>query len=286
METILKGKEKEVIISPERQTRLIGEKINPTNNKLLEDALNSGRLSILRKLARVQVEAGADILDINVAAAGVDETKLLPEAVRIVMDTVDVPVCIDSRNIKALWKALKVHKEIAPNGKPIINSVTIEYRLFDRVFPLVADHGAAVIGLTMEKKPPEKAEKRLEIAHYIIVLAKVYGIPKEDVIIDCIAETVAVNDQAGRIALDAMKMVRDELGVNMTLGISNISYGMPERETLNQAFLDMAILNGVTCPIVDVAKVRRFRPAGDLLMGRDPDCRRYLQGYRERGTKD
>jgi len=283
METILKGAGKEVVIGSDRPTVIIGERINPTGKKKLAAALLAGDLEIVRQEALAQVEAGADVLDVNVGVAGVDEVDLLPRAVRLVLETVDVPVCIDTPNAEALAAALAVHKELLPDGKPLVNSVNGEEGSLRRVLPLVAEHGAAVIGLCMDDEGiPATPERRLTVAKKIIERAEEVGIPREDVIIDCLALTVGADSKAGWTTLEAIRMVREELGVNMTLGASNISFGLPEREVINRAFIAIAIATGVNCPIVDAAKVRPYILATDLVLGRDDYARRYIQAFRRR----
>jgi 5-methyltetrahydrofolate--homocysteine methyltransferase len=286
LETILKSAQKTVIISPEKPTVLIGERINPTGKKRLAAALREGNLETIRMEAEAQVEAGADVLDVNVGAARVDEVDLLPQAVRLVMETVKAPVCIDSANAQALRAALVTHKELAPEGKPLINSVNGEEASLERVLPLVAEYKTAVIGLAMDKDGiPPTSKKRLAVAGKIVERAEAMGIPREDVVIDCLALTVSADSQAARITLDTIQMIREELGVNMTLGASNVSFGLPEREVINWAFLAMAIQNGVTCPIVDAAKVRQAILAADLLLGRDEYAMRYIKTYKKRRKK-
>ncbi len=283
MDTILKSAKKTVVISPEKPTALIGERINPTGKKRLAAALCEGNLDIVRKEALAQVDAGADVLDVNVGAAGVDEVDLLPKAVRLVMETVDSPVCIDSADVDALRAALDVHREMAPDGKPLINSVNGEEERLSAVLPLVVEYKAAVIGLAMDDDGiPSTSEDRLAVARKIVERAEGLGIPREDVVIDCLALTVGADSQAGLVSLGAIQMVRAELGVNMTLGASNVSFGLPEREVINWAFLAMAIQNGVNCPIVDAAKVRQAILAADMLLGRDDYAMRYIQAYKKR----
>ncbi|MBC8248708.1 MAG: dihydropteroate synthase [Anaerolineales bacterium] len=286
MKTILKSAQKTVVISPERPTVLIGERINPTGRKRLSAALEEGSLEIVRLEAEAQVQAGADVLDVNVGVVTVDEVALLPRAVRLVMETVEVPVCIDSPNVEALRAALEVHKELAPEGKPLINSVSGEEARLEQVLPLVAEYKAAVIGLVMDDDGiPPTAEKRLAVARKIVERAEAMGIPREDVVIDCLALTVGADSRAGLTTLEAIRMVREELGVNMTLGASNVSFGLPERGVINRAFLAVAIQSGVNCPIVDPAKVRPTILAADLILGRDEYSMRYIKGYRERSKR-
>ncbi len=283
METILKSAKKKVVISPEKPTVLIGERINPTGKKRLAAALGEGDLSIVEKEALEQIEAGADVLDVNVGAAGVDEVDLLPKAVRLVMETVDAPICIDSADGKALEAALAVHQELAPEGKPLINSVNGEEARMDEVLPLVVKYKAAVIGLTMDDDGiPDTPEDRFAIAKKIVERAEGMGIPRENIVIDCLALTVGADSQAGLTTLRAMKMVREELGLNLTLGASNVSFGLPEREVINWVFLGMGIQNGLNCPIVDAAKVRPAVLAADLLLGRDDYAMRYIKAYKKR----
>jgi len=283
METILKSAKKSVVISSEKPTVLIGERINPTGKKRLAAALVAGNLDIVRQEAEAQVEAGADVLDVNVGAASVDEVDMLPKAVRLVMETVDVPVCIDSADVDALLAALAVHRELAPEGKPLINSVNGEEAHLEQVLPLVAEYKTAVIGPTMDDEGiPDTSEKRLAVARKIVERAEGLGIPREDVVIDCLALTVGADSQAGVVSLGAMRMVREKLGVNLTVGASNISFGLPDREVINWAFLAMAIQNGLNCPIVDAAKVRPAILAADLVMGRDDYAMRYIKAYKKR----
>jgi len=283
METVLKSARETVVIGPEKPTVLIGERINPTGKKRLAAALAAGDLEVVRREAAAQVEAGADVLDVNVGAAGVNEVEMLPRAVRAVMEVVDVPICIDTANVEALRAALEAHRELAPEGKPLVNSVNGEEARLEAVLPLVAEYGAAVIGLTMDDEGiPTTPERRLAVARKIVERAEEMGIPREDVVIDCLALTVGADSNAGRVTLEAIRMVREELGVNQTLGASNISFGLPERETINQVFLGMVILEGVNCPIVDAAKVRPAILAADLLLGRDAYGMRYIRAYRKR----
>jgi 5-methyltetrahydrofolate--homocysteine methyltransferase len=269
---------KEVIIGPERPTALIGERINPTGREELAFALKKEDMEFIRREAIDQVRAGADMLDVNVSIADADEVSLLPKVIQAVMGAVNVPLCIDSSNPEALKVALEVY-----DGKPVISSVTGEKKSLNNVLPLVKQHGAAVIGLTMDEGAiPNDPDKRVSIAKKIVERAESWGIPREDVIIDCLALTVGTDVRSALITIEAIQKVKEGLGVNLTLGVSNISFGMPDRNLINSVFLAMAILSGVTCPIVNIAKARPIVLAADLLMGRDKLAMRYIEDYRKR----
>ena len=285
METILKSARKTVVIGPERPTVLVGERINPTGKRRLAAALAEGDLEIIRQEALAQVEAGADVLDVNVGAAGVDEVDLLPKAVRLVMETVDVPVCIDTANIEALRAALLVHQEMAPEGKPLINSVNGEEARLEGVLPLVAEYGTAVIGLAMDDDGiPMTAEQRLRNAHKIVERAAQLGIPANDVIIDPLVLAVCADSQAARITLQTMRLIVAEFGVNITMGASNVSHGLPNRSAINAAFMAMAIASGLTCPIANPLSipVREATLASNLLLGHDEWAMAWITYFRSR----
>lgn len=283
METRVSSASRTAVISPAHPTVLIGERINPTGRRKLAAALQEGDLEPVRRAALAQMEAGADILDVNVGADGVDEVAVLPQAVRLVMETVDAPVCIDSTDPEALRVALEMHRRLAPEAKPIVNSVNGEERSLSRILPLIKEYGAAVIGLTMDERGiPTEPGQRLAIARKIMERAASLGISREEVIIDPLSLSVGTDQQAAVTTLEAVRLVRAELGLNMTLGASNVSFGLPERGIINSTFLTMAITAGVTCPIVDAAKVRFLVLTVDLLLGRDEYALRYIKAYRER----
>jgi len=282
METRVTSPSKEVIIGDNQPTVLIGERINPTGKKKLAEALKAGDLEIVRKEALAQVQAGADIIDVNVGVFGIDEASLLPKAVQAVMETVDTPLCLDSSNPDALEAALKVYK-----GKPLVNSVTGEAHSLKRVLPLIKEHGAAVIGLVQDDEGiPKDAEGRVRIAHKIVERVETAGIPREDLVIDCLAFAVGAEPASGAAVLEAIRRIKAELGVNMTMGASNVSFGLPDRELLNNAFVVMATAAGATCLIVDAAKVRSIILAADLVLGRDKRARRYIEAYRQRPKQE
>ncbi len=278
METKVSSATKEVIISYDRPTVIIGERINPTGRKKLTAAVQSGDISMIKQEALNQVEAGATILDCNVNAQGVDDTKLLPEAVKLIMETVDAPICIDSPNPDALEAGLKVYE-----GKALVNSVNGETKSLERVLPLVKEYGAAVVGLVQDDEGiPKTADKRVAVAHRIVEAADKIGIPKEDIVIDVMCYSIGAEAKSGRDVLDALYRIRTELGVNMTMGASNISFGMPDRNLLNGAWISMVIFAGGTALIANAAHVMPYVLSADLVMGRDRFARRYLEGHRKR----
>ena len=274
VESTVSSTTKTVVMGPSRPLVIIGERINPTGRKKLAASLEEGNLDLVRSEAILQVAAGAHILDVNVGVSGIDEPRMLREAILAIQGVTDVPLCIDSALPKALEAGLSVYK-----GKALVNSVNGEKHKLEQVLPLVKAHNAAVIGLTMDDNGiPKQAEKRLEIARLIVDKAREIGIPKEDVIIDPLAMAVSADDQAGLETLRALRLIRDELGVNQTLGLSNISFGLPERSSVNAIFLAMAVLNGLTCPIADatVWDMGKAVLLVDLLLGKDEFCMSYL----------
>ena len=278
METRVSSPAKEVIIGDDQPTVLIGERINPAGKKRLAEALKAGNLEIVRREALAQAQAGADILDVSVGTFGVDEVTLLPRAVQTVIDTVDIPLCLDSAVPEALDAALKVYK-----GKALINSVTGEEHSLAKVLPLVKKYGAAVIALVQDEKGiPKDSERRVAVAHKVVERAEAAGIAREDIIIDCLAFAVGADPSSGPAVIEAIRKIKAELGVNLILGASNVSFGLPDRNLLNNAFVVMAVAAGVTCLIVDVAKVRPAVLAADLILGRDKRARRYIEAYRQR----
>jgi len=281
METRVSSATKEIVIGDERPTVLVGERINPTGRKKLASALRAGELELVRQEALAQVQAGADILDVNGGIAGVDEVALLPHMVEVLMDTVDVPLCIDSNNPEALGAALKIYR-----GKPLINSVTGEEHSLEKVLPLVKEYQAAVIGLTIDDNGiSNDPGQRVAIAHKIVERAEALGIPRNDIVIDCLSLTVGADIKAGLVTIETIRRVKAELGVNLTMGVSNVSFGLPDRDLVNGAFLAIAIAAGVNCPIVDAGKVRPAVLAIDLVLGNDKHAMRYTRAYRKRQNR-
>ena len=282
MQTILRGTGKEVVIGIDKPFVIIGERINPTGHKKLAAALSEGNFDYVRELVRTQVADGADALDVNVGVPGLDDVALLPQVVELVAAETDVPLCIDTPNPKALAAALKV----AP-GKPLVNSVNGEKASLESVLPLVKERGAAVIGLTMDESGiPNDPQARLAIAERILNHALQLGIPAEDVVIDPLVLTVGADSNAGKVTLETIRLVREKLGVNINLGASNVSFGMPDRHTINQAFLALAMGAGATCAITHPGKLAPIIRAADLLLGRDEYGMRYISYWRTHQPKE
>jgi len=277
MKTELTSKTHRATIDTDGPFVVIGEKINPTGRKKLAAALQEGNLDYVRELANKQVAAGADVLDVNVGVPGVDDVALIQQVVKLLADEFDVPLCIDSPNPAALAAALP----LCP-GRTLVNSVNGEEKSLNAVLPLVKEHGAAVIGLTMDDNGiPHDVETRVAIAEKIIERAAKLGIPAADIVIDPLVLTVGADQKASSVTLQTIEMVRREFGVNVNIGASNVSFGLPERDTINLAFLSMAIYAGATCAITDPMKYTLHIRATDLLRGRDANALRYLKYYRK-----
>ena len=279
MDTVLHGRSATVTIGASQPFCIIGERINPTGRKKLAEELKGGDLSTVELDAHTQVEAGADMLDVNAGIPLVDEAELLATMLQTVQAAVDVPICIDSSVIEALEAGLAVYE-----GKALVNSVTGEDDRLEEILPLVARHGAAVIGLANDETGiPETPQQRLEIATKIVSVAGDHGIPPEDVIIDPLAMTVGADTEAVTTTLATISLIRDKLGVNMCLGASNVSFGLPERFVLNAAFLPMAMAAGLTSAIMSTAEVcvQSVR-AADLLLGHDAWGANWIAAHRAR----
>ena len=279
MDTVLRGRSKTVTIGAGQPFCIIGERINPTGRKKLAEELKNGDLSTVVADTEAQVAAGADMLDVNAGIPLVDEAELLADMLKAVQETADIPICIDSSVIEALEAGLAVYE-----GKALVNSVTGEDDRLEEILPLVARHGAAVIGLANDETGiPETPQQRLDIARKIVSAAGDHGIPPEDVVIDPLAMTVGADTEAVTTTLETIRLIRDELGVNMCLGASNVSFGLPERFVLNAAFLPMAMAAGLTSAIMSCAEVcvSSVR-AADLLLGHDPWGASWIAAHRAR----
>ena len=279
MDTVLRSRSASVTIGAERPFCVIGERINPTGRKQFAEQLRGGDLSTVTIDAVTQVRAGADMLDVNAGIPLVDEAELLTSMLKTVQEAVDVPICIDSSVIEALEAGLSAYE-----GRALVNSVTAEDERLQEILPLVAKHDAAVIGLANDETGiPETPQKRLECARKIVSAANDYGIKTEDVIIDPLAMTVGADTEAVTTTLNTISLIRSELGVNMSLGASNVSFGLPQRHVLNAAFLPMAAAAGLTSAIMSTASVcvESVR-ATDLLLGHDPWGTSWIAAHRAR----
>jgi len=278
--TIIALKTTSVEICREKPTVIIGERINPTGRKKVLAALEAGDFDIVRSDAISQVQAGARVLDVNAGVPGADEPALLQQVMRAVMEVTGVPLCIDTASPPALEAALSIY-----DGKALVNSVNGEEKSLNAVLPLVKEHGAAVIGLCMDDNGiPATPEARLQAAAKIIERAATLGISPEDVIIDPLAMTMGAAPTAGRTTLKTVELVVREFGVNITMGASNVSFGLPDRNFVNATFIAMAIHAGLTCPITNplVPEVAIAVLGADLSMGRDEYGMNWIKAFRQR----
>lgn len=279
MTTTLQGTGKPIEIDPPGPTRIIGERINPSGKSKLRQALRDGDWDYVVTEARRQVEAGADVIDVNVGGRGIDEAAVLPEAVRVVSEAVDVPLSIDTRVPAALEAALSV----CP-GRPLVNSIGGEKKVLAENLPIVAEYGVPVIVLCMGQEGiPSTAEERLKIAHHVLEAAVRAGVKPEDIIFDPLVMTVGADEQAARVVLGTVRRLREEFPANnITGGASNVSFGMPARPTLNANFLAVAAVLGMNVPVTDATRpeVRFALLSADIFLGRDKRTRRYVKYYR------
>lgn len=281
--TILISKDVKVQFGNGFPTVIIGERINPTNKKDLANELREGRFNLLVREAIRQKEAGADILDINVGADGVNEENILPEAVKVANEVSGLPVCIDSSNPKAIEKALKIYQY-----KALINSTTGEDSKLEKILPMAKKYNAAVICLAYDETGiSNEPIKRFGVVKKIVERAKYYKLPIEDIVIDCVALSSGVDSKFANITLETVKKVSNKLGVSTVLGISNISFGMPMRNNLNFSFLSMAISNGLNAAIIDPTKkgIVEIILSSDFLNGRDKYGKRFISYYRTKLKK-
>jgi 5-methyltetrahydrofolate--homocysteine methyltransferase len=283
METVVSHKDNQVIISPDSPFKIIGERINPTRRKKLAASMAEGDFSLVQQDAIKQVEAGAHILDVNAGIPGADEPAIMKGAMQAILEVTDVPLCFDSADPEALKVALENYE-----GKALINSTTAEEEMMEKILPLVKEYGAAVIGvITDDNGIPATPEDRLAVARKLIERAADYGIPAENIVIDALALTVGADHNAGRTTLDSLKLIRKELGVNLNLGASNVSFGLPDRAVINTAYLSLAIANGLTTAITDPTKqeIQTTLLACDLLMGHDEYAMGWIKAFRKRSAE-
>jgi len=278
MQTILRGINSEVTIDSNGPVIIIGECINPTRRKKLVSTLQEGNFDYVLELAESQIKAGADVLDVNVGYPGVDDVKLLPQTVLAIRKRFDIPLCLDSPNPDAIEAALKV-----AGGKCLINSVNGEEKSLKSLLKIAKEYEAAIIGLVMDDDGiTHDPIKRLSIAEKILDRAVKTGIKEENLIIDPLAMAVSADSRACIVTLETIKLVHQKLGLNITIGASNISFGLPGREDLNSAFVSLAIMNGLTCPIANPEKITATIRASDLVLGRDDYAVRFVDYFQNR----
>lgn len=278
-ETIVSSARKELVIGFDRPFVIIGERINPTGRKIMADEMKNGDYSRVRSDTLAQIAAGAHMLDVNAGIPLADEPRILAEAIQLVQSLTDVPLSIDSSIIDALEAGLSVYK-----GKALVNSVTGEDENLERVLPLVKKYGAAVVAISNDETGiSEDINVRFNVAKKIVQRAADYGIPACDVVVDPLVMPIGAINTAGREVLRLIHRLRTELKVNTTCGASNISFGLPNRNGFNGAFISMAIQAGMTSAITNPlhAEVVAASMGADVMLGKDPDCARWIKRFRE-----
>ncbi len=277
-DTVLSSATKEVVIGFERPFVVIGERINPTGRKILAAEMSVGNYSRVESDAISQVQAGAQMLDVNAGIPLADEPAILAQAIQLVQSVVEVPLSIDSSIVAALESGLSVYQ-----GKPLVNSVTGEEERLESVLPLVKKYGAAVVAISNDETGiSEVPDVRFEVAKKIVQRAADHGIPHSDVVVDPLVMPIGAINNAGRQVMHIVRRLREELKVNTTCGASNISFGLPERQGINSAFLTMAIAAGMTSAITNPIEeeIMKAVMGADVMMGHDKDCRRWIKKFR------
>ena len=278
MHTVLSSPNKTVTIGHDQPFCIIGERINPTGRKKFQLELREGNLSAIEKDVIAQVAGGADVLDVNMGVPLTDEPALLSKAITLIQTLTDTPICIDSSIIEALQAGLEAYQ-----GKALVNSVTGEDERMELILPLIKKHGAAIIALPNDETGiPATAAERMVITEKIVRTVEIHGIPLDDLVIDPLAMTVGADPEALKITLETIYLIREKWGLNMTLGASNISFGLPYRHALNAAFLPAAMSHGLTCAVMDARTpliVESVR-AADLLLGLDPWGSNWITRFR------
>lgn len=281
MHTTVSSANQSLTIGSDQPFCIIGERINPTGRKAFQEQLRAGDLSAVEKDVADQVAGGAMMLDVNMGAPLVDEAALLAEAVKLIQSLTDLPLCIDSSVVEALEAGLAAYE-----GKALVNSVTAEDERMELILPLVKKYGAAIIALPNDDKEiPEDPRRRLELTKYIVETATTkYGIPIEDIVIDPLAMPIGADSQMVVRTLETIELIAAEVGVNMTLGASNVSFGMPDRHTLNSVFLPMAMGAGLTSAIMDARtqQIVTSVKAADLMLGNDEWGMNWISAHRAR----
>ena len=278
-ETVLSSPTREVRIGFDRPFVIIGERINPSGRKILAEEIARGDYSRVEADAIAQVEAGAHMLDVNAGVPLADEPKMLADIVRLVQSITDVPLSIDSSIVAALASGLAVYE-----GKALVNSVTGEEERLETVLPLVKRHGAAVVAISNDETGiSEDPDVRFAVAKKIVERAADYGIPRADVVVDPLVMPIGAINSAGRQVMHIVRRLREELKVNTTCGASNVSFGLPNRNGINSAFLTMAIGAGMTSAITSPLHIEVIQAVlgANVLMGHDPNCASWIERYRE-----
>lgn len=279
MHTTVSSANQTLTIGSDQPFCIIGERINPTGRKAFQEQLRAGDLSAVEKDVADQIAGGAMMLDVNMGAPLVDEAALLADAVKLIQSLTDMPLCIDSSIVEALDAGLAVYE-----GKALVNSVTAEDERMELILPLVKKYGAAVIALPNDDKEiPEEPERRFELTQYIVETAtSKYGIPIEDIVIDPLAMPIGADSQMVVRTLETIELIAEKIGVNMTLGASNVSFGMPDRHTLNSVFLPMAMGAGLTSAIMDARtdQIVTAVKAADLMLGNDEWGMNWISAHR------
>ena len=278
MHSTLRSATKEVVIGHDVPFVIIGERINPTGRKKFQEQLRAGDLSQIEIDVQQQVDGGADVLDVNMGVPLTDEPELLSKAIKLVQSKTDLPICIDSSVIEALDAGLKAYE-----GKALVNSMTGEDDRMEAILPLVKEHKAVIMALSNDETGiPATAKERLEITEKIVRTVEKFGIPLEDLVIDPLAMTVGADTEAVKITLETIHLIKDRFGLNMSMGASNVSFGLPNRHAVNASFLPMAMAAGLTSAIMDartkeiVTSVR----AADLLLGNDAWGANWISAFR------
>jgi 5-methyltetrahydrofolate--homocysteine methyltransferase len=278
MHSILRSATKEVIIGHDVPFVIIGERINPTGRKKFQEQLRAGDLSQIEIDVQQQVEGGADVLDVNMGVPLTDEPDLLSRAIKLVQSKTDLPICIDSSVIEALEAGLKAYE-----GKALVNSMTGEDDRMELILPLVKEHKAVIMALSNDETGiPATAQERLVITEKIVRTVEKYGIPLEDLVIDPLAMTVGADPEAVKITLETIHLIKEKFGLNMSMGASNVSFGLPNRHAVNASFLPMAMAAGLTSAIMDARtqEIGTSVRAADLLLGNDPWGGNWISAFR------
>ena len=277
--TVISSATKEVVIGFDQPFVIIGERINPTGRKLLSEEMSKGDLSRVEQDTRAQVAAGAHMLDVNAGIPLVDEPKILADTIKLVQSLTDLPLSIDSSIVAALQAGLEVYQ-----GKALLNSVTGEEERLESVLPLVKKYGCAVVAISNDETGiSEDPDVRFKVAKKIVDRAKDYGIPSSDIVVDPLVMPIGALNSAGMQVIKLVRRLQEELKVNTTCGASNVSFGLPNRNGINAAFLTMAIASGLTSAITNPLhdSVMQAVMGADVMMGNDPNCVRWIKKYRE-----